>query len=268
MKPILRWAGGKTRIIPEIVKLLPNDLDRRTYVEPFIGGAALLLHLQPKHAIINDYNSELINVYQTIRDEPDKLLDELILCENTSDFFYRVRALDRDKERYSKLSSIERAARFIYLNKTCFNGLYRVNSKGEFNTSFANYKNPKIRDKEAIQQLSSYLNNNQISIYNIDYKRLLASLTDQVFIYLDPPYHETFTGYTKNGFDEQEQIVLREWCEDLSRRGIKFLLSNSATPFIMDQYRHFDITVIDAPRTIGPNSARTAKEVLIRNYVL
>lgn len=267
MKPILKWAGGKTRLIPEIVKLLPKDLDRRTYVEPFIGGAALLLHLQPKFAILNDYNSELINVYQTIRDEPDKLLDELVLCENTEDFFYKVRALDRDKERYSNLSSVERAARFIYLNKTCYNGLYRVNSKGEFNTPFGKYKNPMIRDKESIQHLSRYLNTNQISIYNMDYKRVLASLSGKTFVYLDPPYHETFTGYTKNGFDEHEQIVLREWCEDLSRRDIKFLLSNSATPFMMDQYRFFDITVIDAPRNINPNSARTTKEVLIRNYV-
>ncbi len=175
LKPFLKWVGGKRQLLGELVPLIksmcPNSA---TYVEPFLGGGAVLFALQPSKAIVNDLNSELINVYEVVRDEPDGLIElltehERLHCE---EYFYRVRALDR-AENFSELSNVERAARMIYLNRTCFNGLYRVNSAGYFNVPFGRYKNPAIVNEQTLRAASEYLKSNDVTICNEDYRTLL-----------------------------------------------------------------------------------------------
>ena len=141
--PFLKWVGGKRQLLPEIIKLLPDDITARTYYEPFVGGGALLFALQPQTAVINDLNDELINVYRTVRDTPEALIEDLRKHQNTANYFYRIRACDRSPQFHS-LTHVERASRIIFLNKTCYNGLYRVNQAGEFNAPFGRYKNPNI----------------------------------------------------------------------------------------------------------------------------
>lgn len=231
LKPVLKWVGGKRQLLDAIMPYI--DKNCSTYVEPFIGGAAVLLELQPKKAIINDYNEELINVYNVIKKNPSELLEELRIHElnNTSDYFYKIRGLDRTEE-FSSLSSIKKAARIIYLNKTCFNGLYRVNAAGQFNAPYGRYKNPDIANEATINALSKYLNNNDIRIKQGDYKQALKGLRKGAFVYLDPPYmpissSSAFTGYTDGGFTYEQQLELRDECIKLHKRGIKFVQSNS-----------------------------------------
>ena len=173
--PILKWVGGKRQLLDCIMPLINKNCS--TYVEPFIGGGAVFFELQPKKAIINDYNEELINVYLTIRDHPDELIAELEKhkANNSEEYFYAIRALDRDSE-YEKLSNIERAARIIYFNKTCYNGLYRVNSAGQFNAPYGKYKNPNIVNATTIKAMSKYLKNDKIDIRQGDYKDVLKGL--------------------------------------------------------------------------------------------
>ena len=161
--PFLKWVGGKRQLISEIKELLPKRRRNLTYYEPFIGGGALLFDLQPKRAIINDYNEELINVYRIIRDYPYELIEDLKRHENTAEYFYKLRAIDRSPA-FSNLTNIQRASRIIYLNKTCYNGLYRVNNAGEFNSPFGKYKNPNIVNAPVIKAVSKYLKTNDIQI--------------------------------------------------------------------------------------------------------
>ena len=270
--PFLKWAGGKRQLLGTLSELLPNE-NINAYCEPFIGGGAMLFHLQPGIAYINDVNSELINVYKVIRDSLDELLHELSRFDNKPEIFYEVRSWDRDKFAYSMLSDIKKAARIIFLNKTCFNGLYRVNSSGEFNAPFGYYRNPNIINEPVLRAVSHYLNNAEIFLSAVDYSEVLAKIKKGVFVYIDPPYDpvsdsSSFTGYSRGGFDRKEQIRLRENCDDLSRRGIKFMLSNSATDFILDQYSEYNITVVKARRAINSigDKRGEVKEVVIRNY--
>ena len=214
-----------------------------TYVEPFIGGGAVLFELQPKKAIINDFNSELINVYTVIRDYPEELIKELQFHKdnNTSEHFYAVREYDRKPEFFSQMTPIQKAARVIYLNKTCYNGLYRVNSAGQFNSPYGKYKNPNIVNETVIRAMSKYFNKNNIVIKNEDFKEALKGLRRGAFVYLDPPYmpissSSSFTGYTENGFNEDKQRELKELCDKLDKKGIKFLQSNSDCEFIRELY--------------------------------
>ena len=163
IKPFLKWAGGKRRLLPEIRKRLPEDIKDCLYCEPFIGGGAVLLDLQPKRAIINDCNCELINCFQMVKQSPEKLVKELETYENTPEFFYSIRSLDQQPGLHA-LTDIQRAARIIYLNRTCFNGLYRVNSQGYFNTPFGQYKHPVIANKPVIMAVSEYLNTANVKI--------------------------------------------------------------------------------------------------------
>ena len=270
--PFVKWVGGKRQIISSIEVLLPKNIKDYTYVEPFIGGGAVLLHLQPKTAIVNDYNSELINVYKVIRDNNEELIGDLKRHKNESEYFYNIRRLDRS-EYFEKLSDIERASRFIYLNKTCFNGLYRVNNAGEFNSPFGRYKNPNFINSPVIKAVSNYLNVNNIELCSGDYENILKTLDSNSFVYLDPPYHpisesSNFTGYIQGGWNIYDQIRLREACDELNRKGIKFLLSNSSTCFIKDQYKEYDIKIIKANRVINVDAEKRGEieEVLIRNY--
>ena len=270
--PFLKWVGGKRQLMPTIVTHLPKNINELTYVEPFIGGGAVLFHLQPKNAIINDFNEELINVYEVIKNNLDELIEDLKKHKNEHDYFYEIRSLDRN-DNFKNLSKVERASRVIYLNKTCYNGLYRVNNAGEFNSPFGRYKNPNIVNEPTLKAVSKYLNSNNIMIKNGDYNDVLKTLDKNSFVYLDPPYHpisesSNFTGYIQGGWDAFDQIRLREVCDELNAKGIKFLLSNSSAQLIKDQYTKYKIENFKANRTINSNGANRGEidEILIKNY--
>ena len=268
--PFLKWVGGKRQIMPEIEQYLPKGI--KLYIEPFIGGGAVFFHLQPKNAIINDFNTELVNVYRVIKDDIENLILALEKHKNEPQYFYRIRALDRTKE-FVNLSSVERASRIIYLNKTCYNGLYRVNNSGEFNSPFGKYKNPNIVNAPTLRAVNFYLNFNNIRIENTDYETILQEADKNSFVYLDPPYHpisesSNFTGYIQGGWDESDQIRLKETCDLLSKRKIKFLQSNSCTDFIKELYADYHIHIIKANRAINSDGEKRGEveELLIKNY--
>lgn len=270
--PFLKWVGGKRQIIPEILSHLPKNISSLNYCEPFIGGGALLFHLEPKRAIINDYNDELINVYKVIKNNLEELLIDLKKHQNTSEYFYQIRGIDR-QPLFDELTNIQHASRIIYLNKTCFNGLYRVNSLGEFNSPFGRYTNPNIVNEPVLRAVSKYLNSSDITILNGDYEKVLNSLTADTFVYLDPPYHpisesSNFTGYVQGGWTEKHQIRLKKACDDLDKKGVKFLLSNSSAPFIKELYSEYNIHSINANRSINSIGEKRGQieELLIKNY--
>ena len=168
--PVVKWVGGKRQLLPEIKKYSPKKYN--TYFEPFVGGGAVLFELQPKNAIVNDINKELINLYSVIQNNVDDLIEKLSDTEsysNTSDCYYRVRELDREPQKYNKMTGVDRAARILYLNKTCYNGLYRVNSMGEFNSPFGSYKNPNIVNSITLKAVSKYFNESNIKFLNGDF---------------------------------------------------------------------------------------------------
>lgn len=269
--PVLKWVGGKRQLLGKMKPLFPKGI--KYYCEPFVGGGAVLFDLQPKHAYVNDINSELINVYEVIRNNVDELIEELKKYKNESDFFYEVRDWDRNKEKYNSLSKIQRAARIIYLNKTCYNGLYRVNNAGEFNTPFGSYKNPNIVNEPVLRAVHAYFSEADIHFSSVDYAEVLATIPRGTFVYLDPPYDpvstsSNFTGYAKGGFSKEEQIRLREQCDILNAHHIKFMLSNSATDFIKEQYQNYHITTIKAKRSINSVASKRGNvdEVVVTNY--
>lgn len=264
-KPPVKWAGGKGGLIPQFELLFPKrpwDL----YVEPFVGGGAVFFHLTPPRAVLIDNNEELINFYRVVRDELEALLQDLRKHENTADYYYRIRALDP-----SKLTAVERASRFLYLNKTGYNGLWRVNSKGQHNVPFGRYKNPNIVDEPNLRLVSRALSQAEIRLG--DFSLALDHARPGAFVYLDPPYHplsETarFTGYTKDGFGEDDQRRLAEVFRELDRRGCLVMLSNSDTPFIRELYAGYDIQVVYARRAINcrADGRGPITELVIRNY--
>ncbi|MGG0716978.1 DNA adenine methylase [Robertmurraya massiliosenegalensis] len=272
-QPFLKWAGGKRQLLPEIRKYIPEEMG--TYFEPFIGAGAVLLDLQPKKAVFNDINIELVNVYQVVMNDVDALIEELKKHENgnDSDYFYEIRHLDRSKEDYAKLSPVEKAARMIYLNKTCFNGLYRVNSKGQFNVPFGKYKNPQIVNEPVLRAVHHYLSTSEITILNTDFEKVVESAKEGDFVYFDPPYDpvsdtSSFTSYSLDGFKREDQLRLRDLCVELNKKGCKFMLSNSATDFIKDIYQEFYIEIVSATRSINSVASKRGKidEVLVMNY--
>lgn len=270
--PFLKWVGGKRQLMPSIVEHLPENIKDYKYIEPFIGGGAVLFNLQPKNAIINDYNEELINVYQVIKNNLDELITDLKKHKNEADYFYSIRSLDRNGE-FKKLTAVQRASRVIFLNKTCFNGLYRVNNAGEFNSPFGRYKNPNIVNEPTLKAVNKFLNSNNIDIKSGDYSDVLKQADKKCFVYLDPPYHpisesSNFTGYVQGGWNMYDQIDLKTACDELNKKGVKFLLSNSSADFIKDLYKDYKITIVKANRAINSNGADRGEvdEVLIRNY--
>ncbi|WP_373542461.1 DNA adenine methylase [Chamaesiphon sp.] len=268
--PFLKWVGGKRQIMPTIEQHLPKGI--KSYIEPFIGGGAVLFHLQPKNAIINDFNSELVNVYNVIKNDVENLILDLQKHENQPQYFYKIRALDRT-EAFASLSNVERASRIIYLNKTCYNGLYRVNNSGEFNSPFGKYKNPNIVNDPTLRAVSFYLNSNNIRIENTDYETILKEADKYSFVYLDPPYYpvsesSNFTGYIQGGWDESDQIRLKEACDRLNQRKIKFLQSNSCANFIKELYADYYVYTVKANRAINSDGEKRGEieELLIKNY--
>ena len=275
LSPIFKWGGGKRQLLDSILPLIPTHT---RYYEPFIGGAAVLLGLKPENAVINDFNAELINTYKVIRDNSEELIRLLQEHKekNDVDYFYEVRSWDRDSVVYDALTDVEKAARTIYLNRTCFNGLYRVNKRGFFNTPCGKYKNPEIVNTDKIRAIHHYLASNKIDIRCGDYKDALKYIREGAFVYFDPPYmppengDETFTKYTIDGFDETKQIELKEICDMLTEKGVKFILSNSYCSFIRELYKNYHIRVVQARRSISADGGKRIllDEVLVTNYEL
>ncbi len=272
-KPFLKWAGGKRQLIPEIkFHYLPPHYN--TYYEPFVGAGALLLDLQPSRAVINDGNTELINCYLIIKNSVEELIEILRSYYNDEAYYYQIRAWDRQPD-YAEKSAVERAARIVFLNKTCYNGLFRVNANGQFNTPFGRYKSPKILDENGLRTVSSYLNTADVQIRNFDFQELLLKLPPAAgdFIYFDPPYDPvsrtaSFTGYGADGFNQAAQIRLKATFDRLTQQGCQVLLSNSKTDFILDLYQDYRTHTIAATRAVNSNPQKRGKidEVLIMNY--
>ncbi|HIK32316.1 MAG TPA: DNA adenine methylase [Oscillatoriales cyanobacterium M59_W2019_021] len=276
VKPFLKWAGGKRQLLPEIRRYIPHKI-QGTYYEPFVGGGAVFFDLQPKKAVINDSNSELINCYEVIRDSVDDLIEELRKHQqkHSEEYYYEIRGWDRRKEYPQNKSKLERAARIIFLNKTCYNGLFRVNSQGQFNVPFGRNKNTNIFDEAVLLAVSKYLNakQNNIEIINKDFEAALRTAKKGDFIYFDPPYDPvsstaSFTGYDVNGFNRDEQKRLKEVVDDLNSRGCQILLSNAYTDFISDLYCDYRKIKISATRAINSNALKRGKvdEILVKNY--
>ena len=266
--PIVKWVGGKRQLMFELLKNRPKSYNR--YFEPFIGGGALFFELQPENAYISDMNEELINLYSVVRDNVYELISDLNKHEISKEYFLEIRNLDRTDE-YKNLSNVQRASRFIYLNRTCFNGLYRVNSQGQFNVPFGNYKNPRIVDENNLLNCSELLKNTEIKC--ADFSEIMTKVKKGDFVYFDPPYvplNETssFTSYTKDGFDMDMQFKLREVCDELDSMGVMFMLSNSDTKFVNELYSNYEIKKVFASRAVDANAEGRGKitEVLVRNY--
>ena len=272
-KPFVKWAGGKRQIIHELKKYVPEEYN--CYYEPFIGGGALFFELAPKHAVINDSNKELMNVYTVMTDDEKynkmcKLLNSYE-TKNSEEFYYEIRNKDRDKEKFDKLNDYTKAARTIYINKACFNGLYRVNSKGQFNVPYNKKTNVNTYDSENLLVVHMYLTMNDVTILNVDFEEALATAKEGDFVYIDPPYdsiNSSFTSYTEEGFGKDEQRRLAKVYKELNDRGVKVMLSNHNTPLINELYSEFNIRVIEAKRNINSNGKKRGKveEVIITNY--
>jgi len=276
IKPYLKWAGGKRQLLLEIKKCLPEEIGNYTYYEPFVGAGAVFFNLQPEKAVINDFNSQLILTYIAIKENVKELIKTLSEYKknNSREFYYKLRNTDKEPKTFNKLSDIEKAARLIYLNKTCYNGLYRVNSKGFFNVPYGKHNNPSIFDENVLYQISEYLNSNKIKIINDDFESAVSTADKNSFIYFDPPYHSpeksNFTSYQANGFNDEEQKRLCDVIKKMTEKKVKCLLSNSNTDYIRKLYKDecFKIIPVQAKRTINSKSKDRGNvtEVLIKNW--
>lgn len=272
LKPFTKWTGGKRKLLPILKENLPPKYNR--YFEPFIGGGALFFEMAPKNAVINDFNSELINAYIQIKDDPDMLLKLLKehKQKNSKEYYLEVRSFDRD-DRINRMTDVERAARILYMLRVDFNGLYRVNSKNQFNVPYGKYKNPKIVDENTIYEVSRYLNKNQISILNVDFEEAVKEVSMGDFVYFDPPYiplteTSSFTSYTHEGFSFEDQVRLRDLVVELDKRGAYVMLSNSSSPLSYELYKEFNLHEVSAVRTNGASTSSRGKikELLVTNY--
>lgn len=249
--------------------------DFNTYFEPFLGGAALLLHLEPEHAVCSDINPELVNFYHVVQNEVEGLLNEIhdnYLPFHGQDFYYHVRSLDRDAEQFGRMTPVERAARFIYLNKTCFNGLWRVNRQGFNNVPWGRHDNLNLWNENNLMNVHNYLMNNDIDILHADYTVTAHMAEEGDLVYFDPPYdddrQEGFTDYAADGFTRQNQTELRDLCNELVDNGVQVAVSNADTTFIrelFDDARYHIYDDIVARRSIGARAENRGKvnELLI-----
>ncbi len=287
-KPFVKWVGGKTQLLEEIRTKYPQQIDK--YCEPFVGGGAVLFDIltkfQPKEVLINDINKELINTYSQIKNNCQNLINELLVLQNiyitqdnnTNKIFYLSK-----RERFNSLNlkndseKLEKAALFIFLNKTCFNGLYRVNAKGLFNVPFNNAKNPLLCDEDNLRECSKLLQNVQMTVG--DYSECKSFINEKTFVYLDPPYRpltetSAFTFYDKKGFSDKNQIELGNFVSEISKKGAKVVLSNSDPKnvnendnFFDELYSQFEIERVSASRMINSNAKKRGaiNELLITN---
>ena len=274
-QPFIKWVGGKRGLLEQILPFFPIDFEN--YHEPFLGGGAVFFELYSKGLLkgkkiyLSDINAELINTYKTIKNNPHELIDNLknFKEQHSKEFYYYIRELDR-KENFKDLTDIQRATRFIYLNKTCFNGLYRVNKKGYFNTPIGSYKNPNIADEEIILNASEALQDAIIT--NQSFTKVIENTNTNDLIYFDPPYYpltktSNFTSYDANCFLEDKQKELFTLFEELDKKGCFVIHSNSDADFIKKLYKNFKIELVQANRFINSKSNGRGKinEVLIRN---
>ncbi len=290
-KPFIKWVGGKTQLLDEIERKLPTDFAERknlTYIEPFVGGGAALFWILQKfpnieNAVICDINKDLMTTYRVIKNQSEKLSAFLQKIQNSylslddekrKEFYLEKRNRFNKKE----CDEIENSAIFIFLNRTCFNGLYRVNRKGEFNVPFGRYANPKICDEATILADSNLLQ--KVTILNGDFSETLRFADKNSFFYFDPPYKplsetSSFNAYAKEAFNDSEQIRLSEFCKEIEKRGAKFILSNSDVKgrnpndnFFDDLYRQFIIQRVWAKRTVNANAEKRGKltELMIQNF--
>ena len=292
-KPFIKWVGGKGQLLSEINKLYPVELGKniKKYAEIFVGGGAVLFDILSKYKLdevyISDKNLELINTYKSIRDNVDILIKSLkgmeeqyipLDNENRKDYYYKKREEYNSLKINSEVNNIEKAVLFIFLNKTCFNGLYRVNKKGEFNVPMGAYKKPKICDEENLKNVSMALKN--VKIIYADYRESESFIDEKTFVYIDPPYRplnitSSFTSYTENDFNDKEQIELAEYINVLNKKGAKIVISNSDPKnndiddnFFDELYDNYNINRVKATRMLNSNaSLRGAiNELLITNY--
>lgn len=291
-KPFIKWVGGKTQLIEQLEALLPADFDKResiTYIEPFVGGGAMLFHMLQKHknikhAIINDINPDLITCYTTVRDQPDELIRSLASIQED---YYQIKDEDAKKEYYLYIRErfnskptdpIENTTLFFFLNRTCFNGLYRVNKSGKFNVPYGRYERPLICDAVTIYADSKLLQN--VTILTGDFEQTFKYINGNTFFYFDPPYRplsntSSFNDYAKEAFNDVAQIRLKRFCDKLQDVKVPFMLSNSdclgkdgTDRFFDDLYEDYNINRVLATRSVNANGAKRGKltEILVRNY--
>lgn len=277
-KPFVKWVGGKRQLLKQFISMNlypPEKFNPKTgrYFESFVGGGAVFFDLLPERAYLSDLNNELVITYNIIKNDVESLIKSLKKHKNNKEYFLKIRASDLEK-----LSKVEIASRFIYLNRTCFNGLYRVNSHGGFNVPFAGNKNPLICDDINLRKISKALK--YVIIKHEDYKKVINRAKKGDFVYFDPPYYpvsktSSFTSYTKESFLEKEQIELRDIFAELTKRGCFVMLSNSDTPFINKIYSEINvkgklirINKVYAGRAINSDASKRGKitEVLVTNY--
>jgi len=276
-KPFVKWVGGKRQLLKQFRErdlYPPYDFDPKTatYFEPFVGGGAMFFDLLPKKAVLSDMNAELVTTYNVIKNDVEGLIKKLkeYQKKNNKEYFLKVRAQD-----FKKLSDVDVAARFIYLNRTCFNGMFRVNGSGQFNVPFGDNKNPLICDEENLRKAHDAMK--YTKILHQDYGKVLEKAKKGDFVYFDPPYcpvnaTSSFTSYTKEGFLEKQQIELKDAFMELHKRGCYVMLSNSDTPFINELYsglgKKIKIHTVDAGRSINSKGTGRGKikEVVVINY--
>lgn len=273
MKPFVKWVGGKRQLIPHIEKRLPKSINN--YFEPFVGGGALFMHLRNELTIINDFSEDLINVYMQIKNSYKDLLKKLDILEkehvrNPKEHYYKIREMDR-KEDWEDVDDLIKASRFIYLNKTCFNGLYRVNKKGYFNVPFNGKEKVNTYDKDNIINLNKFLNKPNVKILNGDFEDAVKDAKKGDFIFFDPPYdmlkEDTFESYTKEGFGVEGQKRLAKLFKKLDKKGCYVMVTNHNTPLINELYKDYNIDLIDVKRMINADAKnRKGQETIIYNY--
>lgn len=265
ISPYVKWVGGKRQMINELISLVPKHYNN--YIEPFFGGGALFFYLQPKDAIINDLNSEITNSMNVIKTKYDSLislLDEFTRKHNET-FYYEI----RNENSNDKLI---KAARFIYLNKAGFNGMYRVNKNNQFNVPFGKKEKINLYNVDNLSKINKLLNNNNIKIFNKSYKDILENVQPNDFVFLDPPYDtdkNEFTSYTNLGFDRKNQEELACLLDHLSEKGIRWMLTNNATDFIIKRYKKYNQKIIKTNRSINCDATKrkkSANEIIIWNY--
>lgn len=265
MKPILKWAGGKTQLLKDLLPLIPEF---KTYYEPFLGGGALYFALQPKKAVLNDFNSQLINVYSQVKDNYQELKERLDYLQShhkdDSEYFNKLRA---KYNTYLEVDAkdLESAALMIYLNKTSYNGLYRLNSKGLFNTPYGKKKKVNLYEESNLESVSSLLKG--AKLLTGDFEKACKTCKEGDFVFFDSPYYNTFDTYQAGGFTKEDHIRLANLFEKLTDKGVKCLLTNSNEKFIKDLYKEYDIKTINVKRMINCDEKnRTGKEIIVKNY--
>ena len=272
MSPVLKWAGGKTQLLEELMSKVPQTYN--TYFEPFIGAGALFLSLKPKSAVINDTNEQLINLYQQLKHSPSEIisivssLDEVACDKN---YYYKIRERYNQKITSKELDP-ECAALMIWINKHCFNGLYRVNSQGFFNVPYNNKVTGKSLDKDNVEAISRFLKEQNVTILCSDFENACKKVSPGDFVYLDSPYvpessSADFTDYTKTGFSYEDHDRLSDLFVRLDKLGAYVMLSNNDVPLVRELYREYNIEPLEVKRLINRNAAkRSGKEVIVTNY--